>query len=87
MAATGLGKLDQANLGVVFTYREAALVLWRAPKTVRNLVCKHRIPTQVMVIQRARGRHKTYRTVIDRDGLRRLKELIHGEHSFTGRRS
>lgn len=77
-AAPGIGKLDDSNLGLMFTYREAAMVLWRAPKTIKNLVCKHRIPTTVMVIQRTRGRHKTYRTVINRDGLRTLRELIHG---------
>ena len=87
MRPVDLAELDDSNLGVVFTYREAAMVLWRAPKTIKNLVCKYQIPTRVMVIQRARGRHKTFRTVIDREGLKRLKEVIHGQESFAGRRT
>lgn len=58
-----------------YTYEEAGIICHRATKTIKNTVCKLRIPHKII---RGPGSQKIYIAVLDAEGLERLRKRFHG---------
>lgn len=63
-----------ADLSPGFTYYEIGVMLHRKPKTIKNLVCKYKIKNRMI---RTSGRKKIYVAVVDAEGVRQLRRIIH----------